>query len=613
MAITLPYYPLSNTGCNDSTKINADFAALIAGIDGSGNINGTITANYLPKAVDADTLTDSIMLESSSKIGLSCTPATAKLEVKSNQYGFALRQDSLTQPYTSYYPTDVSAVFLSNSASGVAQGGLWIDALSNGALSPITLRSINNEQSPAGAMTSFYLLCGKNDGANYLADLGATDTAFKIGLANSYSTLLQILGNGATTIAGALTLSTIAAATTDTDKFLVSDAGVVKFRTGAELLSDIGAVSSVHTHDHLYDPIGLQKGIGVWNVGGPGGTQGVYIYGPSEVTGVSMSVSLANNFTQKWGYTWIWMSDASGGTNIATMINSGLLWTLGGVYSNGKIYTDNITDATTTTDGSLQTDGGLSVVGDAVLGDDLSLLSDDAVLNFGADKDVNLTHVADTGLLLNAAMQLQFRDSAIHIASANDGYLDLTADTGIRISSVIRGATSLYTRYYHMPLSSLAPGASGATWTEPDANTSGGWQLNAATELLHLDSDVHGDWDGATDMTVEVYFEKNTVGGTAGDTADLKLTAYYKAPGDTATKSQVVEVPTVVGDDAQYKQYKVVFTLDWDAASSVIEAGDILDLVLNLETDTSECDDVIVNHVTFHYHTTHVGIETADA
>jgi len=47
--------------------------------------------------------------------------------------------------------------------------------------------------------------------------------------------------SGAVDIGGNLTLSSILNATTDTDKFLVSDTGIIKYRTGAELLSDIGA------------------------------------------------------------------------------------------------------------------------------------------------------------------------------------------------------------------------------------------------------------------------------------------------------------------------------------------------------------------------------------
>ncbi|SVD85277.1 uncharacterized protein METZ01_LOCUS438131, partial [marine metagenome] len=38
-------------------------------------------------------------------------------------------------------------------------------------------------------------------------------------------------------------------------------------------------------------------------------------------------------------------------------------------------------------------------------------LADGAVINFGADQDVSLTHVADTGLLLSSTDRLQFGDS----------------------------------------------------------------------------------------------------------------------------------------------------------------------------------------------------------
>ena len=43
---------------------------------------------------------------------------------------------------------------------------------------------------------------------------------------------------------GSLSLTTIANATTDTDKFIVSDTGLLKYRTGTEILSDIGAIAS---------------------------------------------------------------------------------------------------------------------------------------------------------------------------------------------------------------------------------------------------------------------------------------------------------------------------------------------------------------------------------
>ena len=64
-------------------------------------------------------------------------------------------------------------------------------------------------------------------------------------------------------------------------------------------------------------------------------------------------------------------------------------------------------------------------------------LTDGGILYLGADQDVTLTHVADTGVRLNAAMQLQFRDTAIHIASLDDGHLDLTADTSIDLNGAV--------------------------------------------------------------------------------------------------------------------------------------------------------------------------------
>ena len=90
------------------------------------------------------------------------------------------------------------------------------------------------------------------------------------------------------------------------------------------------------------------------------------------------------------------------------------------VTASGIIKTDDTTNATSTTDGSLQTDGGLSVVLDAVFGDDVKLLSDASVLSFGANSEITLTHVHDTGLLLEdsgGTPTLQFHDANESIAS----------------------------------------------------------------------------------------------------------------------------------------------------------------------------------------------------
>ena len=99
----------------------------------------------------------------------------------------------------------------------------------------------------------------------------------------------------------------------------------------------------------------------------------------------------------------------------------------------GLLHINNTTEATTATDGSLQTDGGLSVVKSAVVGDDLDLLSDAAIMSFGADKDVSLTHVADTGLLLNSTMAIQFNDASQYIKASSAADLDIAATTDVNI------------------------------------------------------------------------------------------------------------------------------------------------------------------------------------
>ena len=68
---------------------------------------------------------------------------------------------------------------------------------------------------------------------------------------------------------------------------------------------------------------------------------------------------------------------------------------------------------------------------DLSVGDDITLRSDAAVLGFGVNNDVTLTHVHNTGLLLNSSRQLQFGDSATHIAQSADGVLTITSDNAI--------------------------------------------------------------------------------------------------------------------------------------------------------------------------------------
>ena len=173
-------------------------------------------------------------------------------------------------------------------------------------------------------------------------------------------------------------------------------------------------------------------------------------------------------------------------------------------------------------------------------------------------------------------------------------------DTG-----TIRAASGIWWNLSCLDAISASPGGSGATLTIPDANTAGGYRLNAANEYVYFLKHVHNDWDAASDVVIRVVFEVNVdnTGGAGSDTVDIQLIAYMKGEGDTATKTQTLEEATVVGASARYKLFNVDFAIDYDDGSNPIDAGDVVAIRINLETDTSEVDDIIVNHIVFKYKT----------
>ena len=89
-----------------------------------------------------------------------------------------------------------------------------------------------------------------------------------------------------------------------------------------------------------------------------------------------------------------------------------------GISSGGVVSITATTANTSATDGALTVGGGLGVAADASIGDDLRLISDAAVLSFGADSEITMTHEADVGL--------KFK----HSATGDDKPIVLTLQTG---------------------------------------------------------------------------------------------------------------------------------------------------------------------------------------
>ena len=95
------------------------------------------------------------------------------------------------------------------------------------------------------------------------------------------------------------------------------------------------------------------------------------------------------------------------------------------------------TASTSATTGSFIAAGGAGVAADLHVGDDVTLISDSAVLGFGADKDTTLTHTDGTGLTLNSTNKLCFNDASQFIQGASATVLDIAATDEIELTATL--------------------------------------------------------------------------------------------------------------------------------------------------------------------------------
>lgn len=110
-----------------------------------------------------------------------------------------------------------------------------------------------------------------------------------------------------------LELQALNNATTDTDKFLVSDGGIVKYRTGVEMLSDLGVAPGVASNiqHQVKAGVAINKG------------QAVYV---TSADGTNMIVGLASNASEATSSKTMGLLDATVAINgFANVVTEGLL------------------------------------------------------------------------------------------------------------------------------------------------------------------------------------------------------------------------------------------------------------------------------------------------
>ena len=217
----------------------------------------------------------------------------------------------------------------------------------------------------------------------------------------------EVTGTGFTgTLDGILGSGSAAAATTTTlASTTITASGVVSVDDLTDTSS--GTTGSIHTDGG----VGIAKNLFVATNATVSGTTlltGVTTHGGNVVSDTDSTDDLGTT-SVRWANLFV---DAITATDQITA--TGFTGTLDGILGSGTpaaattttltasgiIKTDDTTAATSTTDGSLQTDGGLSVALDAVIGDDIILLSDAAQIAFGTNSEITLAHVHNVGLTL---------------------------------------------------------------------------------------------------------------------------------------------------------------------------------------------------------------------
>lgn len=128
-------------------------------------------------------------------------------------------------------------------------------------------------------------------------------------------------------------------------------------------------------------------------------------------------------------------------------------------------------------------------------------LADGAIINFGDDQDVTLTHVADTGLLLNGSSQLQFSDASQNITAPNNTTLDINATDEVEVNATLIDVNG------NLDVSGTIVGASTLTC---GGFTSTGIDDNCSAERLQL-----------ADSTIEIMASGVTLSGYSSGTSTL--------------------------------------------------------------------------------------------
>ena len=177
------------------------------------------------------------------------------------------------------------------------------------------------------------------------------------------------------------------------------------------------------------------------------------------------------------------------------------------IDENLKVNIPVTTASTSASTGSLTTGGGAGIGADLYVGDDTYLITDSAVLGFGADKDTTLTHTDGTGLTLNSTNKLCFNDASQFVQGSSATVLSIGATDEIDLTATaidINGTCDVS--------GTFSLGGTNMTATAAELNLlDGGTSVGSSITLADADGFVVND--GGTMKTIPATDIPTYVGG----------------------------------------------------------------------------------------------------
>ena len=169
-------------------------------------------------------------------------------------------------------------------------------------------------------------------------------------------------------------------------------------------------------------------GTNIFKIGTGGDVSATSFSGSLSATDLTGTIDAARMASAQTSITSILATDLKIGEDDETKIDFETTNTIN-FYANNSLEMVLVENALTpgTNDGT--------ALGSDVSGWSDLFLADGGIINLGNDQDVTLTHVQDTGLLLNGSRQFQFGDSGTYIHQSTDSDLELVSDGTVTINA----------------------------------------------------------------------------------------------------------------------------------------------------------------------------------